>query len=190
MTTAPRIVRHAILAGAALAASGCLVVALRPFYPESSIVLDDRVLGAWQNEDDNVSVTIERGEWRSYRVTYSYLSDTRTLTGYLFKAGDTTYIDLSPLRGEDPGMFLLPGHSVARLTFRDEDVLVDGLEADWFARAAAARTAPPELMTAQAEHGQVVLAAERSVLERWLAALPAQSPVWSDSAVFRRKKLD
>ncbi len=186
-------VRRSVLAAVAIAAAivvspGCIIVALHPFYAEPALVLDDRLPGRWQSVEDNISVTIERGEWRSYRVAYEYPTDKRTLTGYLFKAGDQHYVDLSPLRGEDPGAFLLPGHALVRLSFGQDELRAAPLDFDAMQKAIAARAAPLDLLPVIAERGQIALTADRTVLAGWLAALKSDAAVWAEETVLKRAK--
>ena len=112
-------VRLAVLAVfVAVASSGCLVVALDRFYDDPTIIFDERLLGTGLDADDNVSVTVARSDWRAYRVQYVHPTETRVLSAYLFKVRETLYLDLSPQRGEDAGLFLLPAHTVLRLSIR------------------------------------------------------------------------
>ncbi len=172
------------LAGAA--ASGCLVLALDRFYEEPAIVFDERLLGSWRDADDNVTVTIERSDWRAYRVHYVHPIDTRVLSAYLFKVGDALFLDLSPLRGEDPGPFLLPAHTVLSVTIAAGEVSVRPLDYDWFAEALAKKTLTATLRAFRGERNQVVLGAERPVLVRWLSTRPAKDPAFGAAAVFRK----
>jgi len=52
----------ALAALIALASAGCLVVALDRFYDEPTIVFDERLLGAWLDADDNITVTVESSD--------------------------------------------------------------------------------------------------------------------------------
>ena len=89
---------------------GCLVISVQPAYEGDSIGFDPALVGAWQDVDDNASMTIERGEWKSYRVHYVHPIETGDLTGYLTAIDDARYLDLMPARGEDSGSFVIPAH--------------------------------------------------------------------------------
>ncbi len=170
----------------ALTAPGCLVLGLDRFYDEASIVFDERLLGTWKNADDNVTVTVEKSDWRAFRIQYVHTIDTRVLTAYLFKVREAYFLDLSPLRGEDPGPFLLPAHTVVRLVFGAGEIRISPLDFDWFSRALEAKTLPAELRASLGERNQVVLAADRNALVRWLAARPENDPAFGDAAIFRK----
>ena len=178
----------ALVLAAAACSAGCLVLALDRFYDEPAIVFDERLLGTWRDADDNVSVTVERSDWRAYRLSYTHPIDTRVLSGYLFKVKDAFFLDLSPLRGEDPGPFLLPAHGLVRLTIAADEVSVFPLDYDWFAESLAKRTLPADLRATRGERNQVVLGAERVLLAKWLAGRPAKDPAFGDAAVFKKER--
>ena len=181
--------RLAALVLASTTASGCLVVALDRFYEDTAIVFDERLIGTWKDADDNLTVTIERSDWRAYRLQYVHTTDTRVLSAYLFKVRETFYLDVSPLRGEDPGMFLLPAHTIVRLTIGDGEITASPLDFDWFSAALTRQALPADLRAARSERSQLVLAAERAVLVRWLAGRTDKDPAFGDPAVFKRELL-
>lgn len=171
----------------ALAAPGCLVVALDRFYDEPTIVFDERLLGAWLDADDNVSVTIERSDWRAYRVQYVHPTETRTLSAYLFKVREALFLDLSPPRGEDAGQFLLPAHTLLRVTIvGPREVTVTPLDFDWFSGALTKKALPPELQATRGERNQIVLGTDRAALVRWLAARTDADPAFGEPVVFKK----
>ena len=170
----------------AMGGPGCLVLALDRFYEESAIVFDERLLGTWQDKDDNVTVTVERSDWRAYRVHYVHPIDTRVLSAYLFKVKDAFYLDLSPLRGEDAGPFLLPAHTLVRLTVAANEISVSSLDFDWFSEALSKQALPASLKPSRGERNQVVLGADRAALVKWLASRPDKDPAFAEPATFRK----
>jgi hypothetical protein len=172
-----------------LTTEGCLVLGLDRFYDEPSIAFDERLLGSWRDADDNVTVTVERSDWRSYRIQYTHPTETGTLTGYLFKQGATTYLDLAPVRGKDFGSFVVPAHGLVRVTLGTDprEVTVGPLSFDWFAKALAEQTLPASIRATKGERDQIVLAAGRVEFQAWLAARPADDPAFGPEATFRRQ---
>ena len=77
-----------LLVAALLAAPGCLVVSLHPVHDDESIGYDPALVGTWTDAEDNASITIEPGEWRSYKVHYVHPIETGDLTGYLTAIDD------------------------------------------------------------------------------------------------------
>jgi hypothetical protein len=93
----------AILLLASCLASGCLVVSLQPAYDSESVAFDEALLGHWENRDDGTKASIERAEWRSYKVVYTDKFATRSFQGNVTKIAGATYLDLTEMRGADPG---------------------------------------------------------------------------------------
>ncbi len=169
-----------------IATSGCLVLGLDRFYDEPAIIFDERLLGSWKDDDDNVTAVIERSEWRSYKIKFTHPIETGTLTGYLFKEGTSTYLDLTPVRGQDGGSFVMPGHALVRVTIAADEMTVAPLAHEWFMRALAAKTLPASLQGFRSEREQIILAAPRAALRRWLESRTADDPAFGAAATFKR----
>ena len=172
------------------ATQGCLVLGLDRFYDEPSIAFDERLLGSWRDADDNVTVTVERSDWRSYRIQYVHPTETGTLTGYLFKQGATTYLDLVPVRGKDFGSFVVPAHGLVRVTFGTDprEVTIAPLSFDWIARGLAEQTLPASIRATKGERDQILLAAGRTELQAWLAPrTAADDPAFGAEATFKKQ---
>ena len=122
----------AALAVVACASSGCLVVSLEPIYTPATIQTDDPLLGSWEDTEDGSTAVVERGEWKSYRVTYTSGSTSLDLTAYETTIGDRTFLDLTPARGLESGPLMIPAHLACRLTRTGDRVIVTGLSYDWF----------------------------------------------------------
>jgi hypothetical protein len=172
-----------------VATQGCLVLGLDRFYDEPSIAFDEHLLGSWRDADDNVTVTIERSDWRSYRIQYVHPTETGTLTGYLFKQGNAVYLDLVAVRGKDLGSFVVPAHALVRVTFGADprEVSIAPLSFDWFLRGLTDQSLPASLRPTKGERDQILLAASRSELQAWLGARPPADPAFSPDAIFRRQ---
>ena len=175
------------LTAAAMSSAGCLVLSLDRYYDDLSIVFDERLLGTWQSDEDDVTITVERSDWRSYRVTYEQTVEKGTLTGYLFRAGDRTFMDLTPARGQDLGSFVVVAHAVLRVDVTGDELRAAPLAYDWFDRALGERSLPAALGAVRAEREQVLLSAGHTVLEPWLASLSADDPAFGVVTVFRRR---
>jgi hypothetical protein len=177
------------LLGVVVSGQACLVLGLDRFYDEPSITFDERLLGNWRNADDNVTVTVERSDWRSYRIQYVHPTETGALTGYLFKQGSTTYLDLVAVRGKDFGSFVVPAHELLRVTFGADsrEVTVAPLSFDWFAKGLADQSLATSLRPMKGERDQILLGATRADLQTWLKSRPAPDPAFGPDAVFRKQ---
>jgi hypothetical protein len=156
---------------ASIWSSGCLVLALQPAYDAESVVFDEALAGRWENADDGAKAAIERGEWRSYKVSYTDRFSTRTFQGNLTKIGATTFLDLTEMRGADPGPFLVPVHGLFRITRSGDTLTAAPLEYAWFMRATTQKTLG-RLTVAIDDRRNVVMTAPTSEIRRWLTRAP------------------
>ena len=174
------------LAGLLLASPGCIVVAIQHFYDETALTFDERLIGAWADTDDHVTVTVERGEWRSYRITYDHPTEKGVLTGFLFKSNGQLYLDLMPIRGVDQGSFTVPAHALVRIGV-GAAVTVSPLRFAWFDAQLAGHALPALLGAARGERSQLVLGATSAALGKWLAARAAADPAFGPDATFKKQ---
>ena len=182
-----RLMRLAGCVALAVLASDCVVVGLDHFYDASTLTFDDRLVGAWQDPDDHVTLIVERGEWQTYRVEYDHPTEKGVLTGFLFKAGRQTFLDLMPVRGQDLGSFTLPAHTLMQLSAGSDVVVVKPLRLDWFTQAMEHHTLPAALQAVRGERSQIILAAGHDELAKWLAARPADDPAFGPEFTFKRQ---
>jgi hypothetical protein len=187
MRTIARLSALALLVASAVSVSGCLVVSLHPAYDADSISWDSRLVGAWADTEDNASMDVTRGEWRSYRVHYVHPTETGELTGYLTPIGDERYLDLMPGRGEDAGLFLTPVHVVLRVRFDGERLELTPLSYDWFADRLRRGAAAPGLQTVFDEKQNALIVSPSAALRAWLRVQPAGGPMFGAPAVFVKK---
>ena len=174
----------------ALAGSpGCLVLGLDRFYDEPSIAFDERLLGNWKDTEGSLTATVERSDWRSYRIQYVHPTETGMLTGYLFKQGSGTFLDVTPVRGKDFGSFVIPAHALLRVAVAADgnEITITPLSFDWFAKALADKTLPASLRPTKGERDQILLAATRPELQAWLAGRQPTDPAFGVEAVFRKQ---
>ena len=186
--TARAIALAALLGTASTASAGCMVLSLARFYDEAAVLADDRLPGTWTNADDNVTVTIERSEWRSYRIEYVHPVKKGQLTAYLFKTGPggTSYLDLTPVRGQALGSFVVPAHALLRVTIGADELTVAPLSFDWAVEGLKNRTLPPALAAFRGERDQVLFGASPAALQAWLASVPADTTAFGPEATFKK----
>jgi hypothetical protein len=163
--------KAAVVALVACASSACLVTSLQPVYQDDSIVFEEALLGQWENVDDRTSATIDRGEWRSYKVTYVNRSTTWAFAGNLTKMGDALFLDLTESRGADPGPYLVPVHGIYKIELGDDSLAAAPLEYGWFTQAMARRKLG-RLTAALDGRRNVAISASTTELRAWLAHAP------------------
>ena len=177
------ILRVAVLLAAA-ASSGCLVLALQPAYDTASVVYDEALAGDWTNAEDETSATIERGAWRSYTVSYTDRFATRNFHGNLTKIGESTFLDLTEVRGVEAGPYLLPVHGVFRIMVAGDVLSVVPLDYGWFMRATTLKRVGGLALVFD-DRRNVVIASSTAELRRWLTQAPAAA--FSVPVTFKRK---
>jgi hypothetical protein len=178
--------RLAALLASCLLASGCLVVSTQPFYDAGSIEFDEALIGRWEGSDDRTLITVERGEWKSYKVTYPARSGPVVFTGYLTRVGDSRVFDLTPAHSVDPVSLLIPAHVAVRLQLLGDTLTVTGLDYEWFFKEAEqGRLA--KLHPVLDARKNVVLTADTAGLRAWIAAQGRGGDMFADEIRFVRK---
>lgn len=175
-----------------LGAAGCLVVSLNPAYDDQSIGFEPGLIGAWQDADDNCSLQIERGEWKSYRIHYVHPIESGDVTGYLTSVGDLNYLDLMPPGGVDRGSFVVPVHLPLQLVLDGDRLELAPLSYDWFTGRMRRLGGSPDravagLALARDQKENALIVSPTARLRDWLRRQAADAPVFGAAAVFHRK---
>ena len=170
---------------AAVASSGCLVLSLQPAYDAESVAFDETLLGVWANADDETNATIERAEWRSYKVVVKDRFTSRALQGNLTRVGESIWLDLTEQRGVDAGPYLVPVHALVRLELHGDTLQASLLDYNWFARAMAQKGVP-RLATAFDDRRNAIVASPTAELRRWLSRVPDDA--MSAPMIFARQR--
>jgi hypothetical protein len=168
----------------ALSSSACLVVSLQPLYDDASVVFEEALVGRWEDADDQISATVERGDWKSYKISYTDRSSTRPLNGNLTSVENVLFLDLTELRGSDPGPYLVPVHGIFRVTLDDDTLTATPLDYGWFTRAVAQKTGG-RLNLALDDRRNVVMTSPTDEIRRWLVRPPL--PAFGTAMTFVRK---
>jgi hypothetical protein len=181
-------VRFGAIAAALLMAPGCLVVSVHPTHDRDALVWEPALIGEWNNAEDNASMTIERGQWQSYRIHYVHPIETGDLTGYLTTIGKSRFLDVMPGRGEDRGSFVVPVHVTLRVNLEADQLEMTGLSYDWFFDRLQAKTGVPGLTVAFDEKENALIVSPSSAVRAWIARQPADGKMFSASSTFTRKR--
>jgi len=170
---------------ASMLSAGCLILALQPAYDAESVAFDEALVGEWENPDDGSKATIERGEWRSYKITYAERSTTRTFQSNLTKIGAVSFLDLTEMRGADPGPYLVPVHGVLRISVDGDTLTASLLDYPWFMRALTQKSLRG-IAVAVDDRRNIVMTDPTSEIRRWLARAPDEA--FSAPMTFTRKR--
>jgi len=179
--------RLALLLAFACLSSGCLVITLQPVYDDSALEVDETLAGTWQSQEPASTVVVERGEWKSYRVTYTARSTSYTFVAYLTRIGDALFLDLTPARGLDEVPLLVPAHGVCRLQHDGDRATIVPFDYDWFTAALRSKTLA-RVDAAFDARQNLVLTSRTPALRAWILAHQKAADVFGEPVVFTRMK--
>jgi UDP-2,3-diacylglucosamine pyrophosphatase LpxH len=172
----------------AVLSGGCIVVSLQPAYTDDAIVFEEGLIGQWENAEDRTAATIERAEWRAYKIVYTDRSTTLAFHANLTRIGETLFLDLTQVRGVDEGPYLVPVHGIYRIAFEADEFCASSLDYQWFTHAMAPERMKRVAALLPAFDGRrnVALGAATGPLRDWLARAP--DAVFATPMTFTRKR--
>jgi hypothetical protein len=173
------------VAAAALLSGGCIVVSLQPAYSDDTIVFEEALIGQWENVEDRTAATIDRAEWRAYKIVYSDRSTTLVFNGNLTRIAQTLFLDLTQVRGADEGPYLVPVHGIYRIALEGDTLCASALDYQWFTRAMTRRRIAP-LMPALDGRRDISLGAPTGTLRDWMSRAP--DAAYAAPMTFTRKR--
>jgi len=165
----------------------CLVLTVHPAYDDDTLTWEPGLVGNWQNTDDKSFMVIERDEWKSYKIHYVHPIEKGDLTGYLTILGDSRYLDVIPVRGQDRGAFLIPVHAVVRVTLDENRLELTPLSYDWFYDRLKSRARIPGLEVILDQKQNALVGSSTRALRDWIRRQPADGRMFGAPAVFARK---
>lgn len=180
--------RVLVLVVALLTAPGCLVLTISPSHDRDSLVWEPALVGEWQSQDDNSSLSIQQSEWQSYAIEYVHPIEKGRLTGYLTTIGRERFLDVMPARGEDRGAFLLPLHALVRVGLEDDRLELTPLSYDWFFDRLKKKAPIAGLHVVLDEKENALILSPAAAVRAWLRKQVADGPVFGAGAVFTRVK--
>lgn len=166
------------------AVPGCLPPrALNPFYTAADLVLDDRLIGTFDEEDgwvDPLRIRAPAGPDSIYTLEDPDAGSTAVpLAGRLFRLGGSLWLDISSSRhlGADDDWLFAPLHWVCRVDFPEDGLELGCLDEQWLRERIAAGTAESMVVLADDE---IILTGTTEELQAFLlrhsddpAAFPA-----------------
>lgn len=185
-----RSVRLACLLAFAAFSQACLVVALHPVYDPDSIAFEPALAGLWTSDEDNVTVTFERAEWRSYHLVLDDGGKVTKFSARLTRLSDAVQLlDLTPLDGTDVPPLQLPVHMIFKVTLDGDALTLAALDYDHFCNMAkaAASNGPGLVLDARQN---VVLTAPTMELRHWLQMHAEDEGLFAAPTALKRKTQD
>ena len=118
-----------------LVASCGPVLTLNTLFQDSETILDPALLGTWG--EGETFVTFERGEGKTYKLTYRDGTKVSVLVAELGCLDGQEFLDIYPADQEGDGAKneayapRLPLHTVMRVQVDDDELMLDSLDEDW-----------------------------------------------------------
>jgi hypothetical protein len=169
---------------AALLSAGCLVGSLHPVYDDETIVFDEGLVGSWANKESEVTVVVERGEWRSYHIAHTDRFGTTKFTGHLARVGAARFLNIRPEDGLERPAFLVVTNGVLQVEIEPARVRVR--EPEYGTVLARLNAGKLGLEAATDLKQNVIITAPTPALRRWLLAALDDEETWADWKTFTR----
>ena len=167
------------------------MLSVNPAYDDNTLAWDPDLIGQWDDAEDKASITIERGEWRSYKLRYQHPIETGELTGYLTIVGNERFLDVMPARGQDRGSFLIPVHAVIRVRLikagTGDTLELTPLSYDWFADHLRSGKPIAGLAASLDQKENALLTTPGDRFRDWLRLQPVDGPMFGAAATFTRQ---
>jgi hypothetical protein len=177
-------VKRALTFAFAVLSAGCLVGSLHPVYDDASIVFDEALVGSWTNKESEVTVVVERGEWRSYHVAYTDRFGTTKFTGHLARVGPARFLNIRPEDGLERPAFLVVANGVMQIEIEPARVRVR--EPEYGTVLARLNAGKLDLDAATDLKRNVVVTAPTARLRAWLLKALEDEDAWADWKTFTR----
>jgi hypothetical protein len=130
-----------VVAAAALLIASCgPALTLNPLFEDSELVFDPALLGGWG--DGQTSMTFERGDGKTYKVTYRDGTKVSVLVAKLGRLDGRMFLDIYPVDNQDDQSEKeayaprIPMHTVIRVGVDDDQLVLDTLDEDWVKKQA------------------------------------------------------
>ena len=168
----------------AMLSPGCLVGSLHPAYDDESMVFDEALVGRWDNRESEITVAIERGEWRSYQIGYTDRFGTTRFTGHLARVGKTRFLNIRPEDGLERPAFLVVANGVLEVAIEPSRVRVRELEYGvMLSRLNAGKLG---LEAALDLKQNIIITAPTPKLRAWLLTALKDEDAWAEWKTFTR----
>jgi hypothetical protein len=169
---------------AALLSAGCLVGSLHPVYDDDTIVFEEGLVGSWANKESEVTVVVERGEWRSYHIAYTDRFGTTNFTGHLARLGSARFLNIRPEDGLERPAYLVVTNGVLQVEMEPTRVRVREPEYGSVLARLNARKLGLEAATDLKQN--VIITATAPALRGWLLKALDDEEIWADWKTFTR----
>jgi hypothetical protein len=169
---------------AAIWSASCLVSSLHPAYNEDSIVFDEALIGSWELRENDVSVVVGRGKWRSYDVAYTDRFGTTKFTAHLTDVGGARFLNVRPEDGLERPAYLIASNGILQVAIESSRARVRELDYGVVLERLKAGTLAIDAATDLKQN--VLLTAGSSAVRKWLLAAIADDALFAEWKTFTR----
>jgi hypothetical protein len=112
--------------------TGCVPIALRPWYADSDLTFDPSLLGVWVDKEGKGKTEFARLGDHSYRITSTNdEGNPGIMNGYLFRLKGETFLEVTPAPTDDEGEAIVDWHLVLKVVQTKPLLLVTTWNFDW-----------------------------------------------------------
>jgi hypothetical protein len=166
--------------------SGCLVVSLQPFYDSRTTEFSAGLLGTWDQNDEKASLTIARGAWDAYDLTFVEGAKSTRFTAHLTRLADHLVLDLTTATGIEEPPVMVQAHWPFLIDQQGDALTVRVLDYDWFKNRLAQKPLAG-LSAALDGEKNIVMTASTTAVRDWLARHVLSADVWEAPTTFQRR---
>jgi len=173
---------------------GC-VPSLNPFYTEKDVVFDQKLVGAWTEDDgSNDTWTFTREGDRQYKLVITEGDQASSFTAHLFRIGEQRFLDLFPdksaLEEWKQSAFyksaLIRGHFAIKVSSIEPELQMSMLDVEWLGKLLEQE--PKAVQHHKTPDGELVLSASTMELQQFLLKHVKTPNAWGEKpSVWKRK---
>jgi hypothetical protein len=167
-----------------LLSAGCFVSSLHPVYEDDAIVFDEALLGEWENRESEISVSISRGEWRSYQIAFTDRFGTTRYIGHLTTIGPARFLNVLPHDGLEKPPFIVATNGFMQIEIENTRVRVREPDYDVVVERGTAGKLGLDAATDVKQN--VIITGPSPKLRAWLAAALKDEALWAEWKTFTR----
>lgn len=173
--------------GFLLILTGCIPLAVNPFYTESSLIFDPDLVGSW-GEESTGGLTINRDTDKGYLVIDHAEGNDAEFQGHLFKIDETLLIDFFPEETEgdinpDWLAHLIPAHTLFKVELEPDQLTLRPFNHDWLKEIL---TSAPDLIDHFESREMIVLSASSEEIVEFLKMNLDDPEMFGDTMVLKR----
>jgi len=186
-----RIAVTTLALGLAVLAAGC-VPSFHPLYTEEDLVLDDRLVGLWGQDDDEDKWIFERSEGKAYRLIQIDDNGVGRLDVHIVQLGEHRFLDTFPAESDGSqnvmaALHSLPVHTLWKLTVEEDAVSMAVMNPTWLKEGIEKGTLQVKHeMLRVADDSGVVLTASTAELQAFVLKHADEEDAWGGPIKLKR----